>query len=60
MMRYQVFLKTDRGELSPHGPTAFWASGIVDAQRKAQAVLEACQRDKALLGWTIDTVVETL
>ena len=57
-MIYHVFLNKPCGEPSPFGPSKIYASGLVDAQRKAEATLQGCHRDKALLGWTIHTGVE--
>ena len=57
-MKYNVWLLTDKGCLSPYGPSQITANGIVDAQKRAAATLTELQSQKALLGWSIKTVTE--
>ena len=57
-MKYNVFLLREDGSKSPYGPSCIWASGIVDAQKRAAEILADCQQDGALVGWSIHTVVE--
>ena len=56
-MRYNVWLLTQHGRPSM-GPSQVTASGIVEAQRVAQATLTELQSVGALIGWTIHTVTE--
>jgi hypothetical protein len=58
-MKYNVWLLREDGSPSPAGPYPLYASGIVDAQRKAQQTLAEIQAAGALLGWSVKTVTET-
>ena len=58
-MRYHVWLTRQDGTLSPFNPSPLTASGLVEAQRKAQQTLEECQASGALVGWGVSTVTET-
>ena len=58
-MKYNVWLTRHDGTLSPFNPSPVTASGLVEAQRKAQQTLEECQASGALVGWNVSTVTET-
>ena len=57
-MKYNVWLLREDGSPSPAGPSPVYASGIVDAQRKARQTLEDLQSAGALVGWSVRTVTE--
>ena len=57
-MKFNVFLLREDGSKSPANPSVIWAPDLVTAQKRAAQTLEDCQKDGALLGWSIYTVVE--
>jgi hypothetical protein len=58
-MRYHVWFTTEKGTPSMAGPSPVYASGLVEAQRKAADTLAELQERNALVGWSIVTVTET-
>ena len=58
-MRYNVWFTTEKGTPSTAGPSPVYASGLVEAQRKAADTLAELQERNALVGWSIVTVTET-
>ena len=55
-MKWDVYLKRDDGTLSPNC-SAVTATTLVDAQRKAQEILEQLQAEGVLRRWEVHTVV---
>jgi hypothetical protein len=57
-MRYHVWFTTEKGTPSTAGPSPVYASGLVEAQRKAADTLAELQERNALVGWSTMTVTE--
>lgn len=56
-MKYQVHLIRGDGSMAPK-PSTLYASGIAEAQRKAEETLAGIQSSGFLLGWIVYTVTE--
>jgi hypothetical protein len=57
-MKWDVYLKREDGTLSPNC-SAVRATTLVEAQRKAQQILEQLQSEGVLRKWKVHTVVES-
>lgn len=56
-MKYHVHLIRGDGSLAPN-PSTLYASGIAEAQRKAEEILSGVQSSGLLLDWIVYTVTE--